>query len=73
VIDFSGRAVPDWMLELMAARGARAPSKLTPGPDDPAVPRALKPLDAPTAARAAAVLDRLAARFDKAEDKVEDE
>jgi len=64
-IDFlTGRVVPEWMQQQIAA-GATGRSRLTPGPNDPSAPRALQPLDAETAEKAATVLDLLASRFDR--------
>jgi hypothetical protein len=63
-VDFKGRAVPAWVQHFI---GTHAPSGslLTPGPDDPAVPRALSRA---AANAAATVLERLSARFDGTED-----
>jgi len=65
--DFAGRAVPEWMQELIGAR-AQPPPVLTPGPNDPSAPRKLRPIDAAATATANAALDLLASRFGAADD-----
>jgi hypothetical protein len=46
----AGRPVPDWMQSFIAEHTQESPSRLTPGPDDPAAPRARTPLEAAAAA-----------------------
>jgi hypothetical protein len=63
--DSSGNPIPAWVQNFLAAHGQNPQPHLTPGPDDPTLPRSLAPLDPSAADKAAEVMRRLEAKFDR--------